>query len=142
MRSNHALRARDGNGGPGWCAVALLATAFLLLWEAGAVQAAAERLVGEHDFASFAASSSSPRQSTVRTLKRCEVFKKFHWIYIDMEADGFLYHMVRNIVGTLVEIGRRHWPVEKITEILAARNRTAAGPMAPPNGLTLVWVKY
>jgi tRNA pseudouridine38-40 synthase len=59
-----------------------------------------------------------------------------------MEATGFLYHMVRNLVGTLLEIGRGHWPASKIIEILNARNRTAAGPMAPPGGLTLQWVHY
>lgn len=106
-----------------------------------AVREAAAELTGEHDFASFA-SAGHQRQSTVRTLHRCEVLKKFSWIYFDMEADGFLYHMVRNIVGTLLEIGRGHWPVEKMDEILAAGDRTAAGPMAPPEGLCLRWVKY
>ena len=106
-----------------------------------AVQAAAARLMGEHDFASFA-STGHPRQSAVRTLRRCEVFRKFHWVYFDMEADGFLYHMVRNIVGTLLEMGRGHWPVEKIDEILTARDRAAAGPMVPAEGLCLMWVRY
>jgi len=105
------------------------------------MQAAAQKLIGEHDFASFA-SSGSERQSTVRNLLRCQVWKKFHWLYFDLEATGFLYHMVRNIVGTLLEIGRGHWQPEDIETILAARDRSAAGPMTPPNGLCLQWVKY
>lgn len=105
------------------------------------MRAAAEMLVGEHDFASFA-SSGCTVQSTVRTMLRCEVRRECHWLYFDMEATGFLYHMVRNIVGTLLEIGRGRWPVEKMGEILAAYDRTAAGPMAPSEGLSLQWVRY
>jgi tRNA pseudouridine38-40 synthase len=102
---------------------------------------AADLLLGTHDFASFAG-AGSVRKTTIRTLTRCQVQRKYHWLYFDFEADGFLYHMVRNIVGTLIEVGRGHWPVEKMTEILAARDRSAAGRMAPAQGLTLQWVKY
>jgi tRNA pseudouridine38-40 synthase len=102
---------------------------------------AAAALLGTHDFASFAA-AGSVRKTTVRTLTRCQVQRKYHWLYFDLEADGFLYHMVRNVVGTLIEVGRGHWPAEKIAEILAARSRSAAGRMAPPQGLTLQWVRY
>ncbi len=63
-------------------------------------------------------------------------------IYVDAEGDGFLYNMVRNIVGTLVEVGVGRWTPEKIPEILEARDRRAAGPIAPPNGLCLMWIKY
>ena len=106
-----------------------------------AVQRAAAMLIGEHDFSSFAGSGHE-RQSSVRTLMRCQVWQKYHEIYFDLEASGFLYHMVRNIVGTLLEIGRGHWPVQKMSEILSARDRAAAGPMIPPNGLCLQWVRY
>jgi len=105
------------------------------------MQIAAQKLIGEHDFASFA-SSGNKRQTTVRNLLRCQVWKKFHWLYFDLEATGFLYHMVRNIVGTLLEIGRGHRQVEDMEDVLAAGNRSAAGQMAPPNGLCLQWVKY
>ena len=105
------------------------------------MQVAGQLLVGKHDFASFA-SAGQERMTTVRTLLRCHVWRKYHWIYFDMEATGFLYHMVRNIVGTLLDIGRGHWSAEKIPEILAARDRQAAGPMSPPNGLSLQWVRY
>ena len=64
------------------------------------------------------------------------------WIYVDVEGDGFLYNMVRNIVGTLVEAGVGRWIPEKINEILEAKDRTAAGPLAPPGGLCLMWIKY
>jgi len=102
---------------------------------------AAALLLGEHDFASFA-STGSGRQSTIRTLLCCQVWRKYHWLYFDLEGTGFLYHMVRNIVGTLLEIGRGHWPQEKVSQILAAGVRSCAGPMVPPNGLTLQWVHY
>lgn len=105
------------------------------------MRAAAGMILGRHDFASFA-SADHGRQSTVRTLHRCEVRRKYHWIYFDLQADGFLYHMVRNIVGTLLEIGRAHWRCERMGDILAACDRSAAGPMAPAQGLTLQWVRY
>ena len=63
-------------------------------------------------------------------------------IYVDVEGDGFLYNMVRNIVGTLVDVGVGRWEPEKISEILEAKNRTAAGRLAPPQGLCLMWIKY
>ena len=64
------------------------------------------------------------------------------WIYIDVEGDSFLYNMVRNIVGTLVEVGRGRWKPEKVLEILEARDRTAAGPLAPAAGLCLMCIEY
>ena len=64
------------------------------------------------------------------------------WIYVEVEGDGFLYNMVRNIVGTLVEVGVGRWRPEKINEILEAKDRTAAGQLAPPGGLCLMWIKY
>jgi len=64
------------------------------------------------------------------------------WIFIDVEGNAFLYNMVRNIVGSLVEIGRGHWQPDKIEKILEAKKRTAAGPIAPAQGLCLMWIKY
>ncbi len=64
------------------------------------------------------------------------------WVYVEVEGDGFLYNMVRNIVGTLVEVGVGRWKPEKINEILEAKDRTAAGPLAPAQGLCLMWIKY
>jgi len=106
-----------------------------------AMDAGAKMLLGTHDFRSFAAASDE-RENSVRTVAQCNVAQDDKWIYLDIEADRFLHKMVRNIVGTLVEIGRGRWKPEKIKEILAARSRTAAGPTAPPEGLCLMWICY
>lgn len=111
----------------------------------GPMNQAAKLLIGCRDFKSFAAAADH-REDSVRTLFRCEVTESpadgGRWIYVDAEGDGFLYNMVRNIVGTLVEVGLGRWPPEKILGILDARDRRAAGPIAPPNGLCLMWIRY
>jgi tRNA pseudouridine38-40 synthase len=113
--------------------------------EVRAMNEAAGWLVGRKDFKSFAAAADC-RQDSVRTVFRCEVTEapaeEGRWIYVEAEGDGFLYNMVRNIVGTLVEVGVGRWPPQKVPAILEARDRTAAGPIAPPNGLCLMWIKY
>ena len=101
----------------------------------------AKLLVGKKDFKSFA-SAADTRTSSVRTVNRCEVTKDNDWIYIDIDGDGFLYNMVRNITGTLVEIGRGRWTPDRIDDILAAKDRTAAGPLAPASGLCLMRIDY
>ncbi len=106
-----------------------------------AMAEAARLLVGKKDFKSFA-SAADRRENSVRTIFRCNVTAEDKWIYVDVEGDGFLYNMVRNIVGTLVEVGAGRWNSEKMNEILEAKNRTAAGPLAPPGGLCLMWIKY
>ena len=106
-----------------------------------AMQEAGKLLVGRKDFKSFA-SGKAKRENTVRTVLRCDVTAEDRWIYVDVEGDGFLHNMVRNIVGTLVEVGIGRWEPEKITEIIDAKDRTAAGRLAPPNGLCLIWIKY
>jgi tRNA pseudouridine38-40 synthase len=109
-----------------------------------AMQRAAVALVGEHDFSSFE-TSGSPRQSNVRTVFAVDVIRTADdpdRIWVEVEADGFLYNMVRSIVGTLVAVGRggqsEGWPAE----VLAARDRRAAGKTAPAKGLFLLWVRY
>jgi tRNA pseudouridine38-40 synthase len=109
--------------------------------DAGCMENGARLLVGTKDFKSFASAADS-RQSSIRTITNCRVKADGEWIYIDVEADGFLYNMVRNIVGTLLEIGRGRWKPEKVTEILEARDRTAAGPIAPAAGLCLMRIDY
>jgi tRNA pseudouridine38-40 synthase len=102
---------------------------------------AAAMLVGKHDFAGFA-SASGRQGSTVRTIFRCDVFRQESEVIFEIEGDGFLYNMVRNIVGTLLEIGRGHRPVDRIELILASCDRQDAGPTITGAGLTLMWVKY
>jgi tRNA pseudouridine38-40 synthase len=102
---------------------------------------AAVRLIGTHDFRGFA-SSAEDRETTVRTIFRCDVSEKEDEIHIAVTGDGFLYNMVRNLVGTLVEIGRGHWSADRIDRVLATRDRREAGPTAPPDGLTMVCVYY
>jgi len=109
--------------------------------DTAAMTEAAKLLVGKKNFKSFA-SAADKRENTVRTIFRCEVAAKDKWIYIDVEGDGFLYNMVRNIVGTLVDVGTGRWRPEKINEILEAKDRTAAGQLAPAQGLCLMWIKY
>ncbi|MHC4572350.1 MAG: tRNA pseudouridine(38-40) synthase TruA [Planctomycetota bacterium] len=106
-----------------------------------AMDEAAKMLVGKKDFKSFA-SAADHREDSVRTIFRCDVTAQDNWVYIDVQGDGFLYNMVRNIVGTLVEVGVGRMNPGKIPQILKAKDRTAAGPIAPPQGLCLMWIKY
>lgn len=113
--------------------------------DAEAMHRAAQPLAGRHDFRSFQ-SLGSVRTSTVRTVWAISVERgrggEADFIHVEVEADGFLYNMVRAIVGTLLEVGRgvrdETWP----QQALAARDRTAAGPTAPAQGLFLLRVEY
>jgi tRNA pseudouridine38-40 synthase len=106
-----------------------------------AMAEAAAMLVGKKDFKSFA-SAADKRQTSVRTVFRCDVNQRDDWVYVEVEGDSFLYNMVRNIVGTLVEVGTGRQEAAKIEEIIKAKDRTAAGPIAPAAGLCLMWIKY
>ncbi len=101
----------------------------------------AHRLAGRRDFRAFA-TSAEQRENTVRTITACTASRLGSEIRITVTGNGFLYNMVRNIVGTLVEIGRGRWSPERIDEILASRDRAMAGPTAPPDGLYLLCVHY
>ncbi len=105
------------------------------------MNAAAARLIGKKDFKSFACAQDK-RKDSVRTIFRGQVVRDDDWIRFEVEGDGFLYNMVRNITGTLVEVGIGRMNPEKIDEILDARDRRYAGPIAPPQGLCLVWIRY
>lgn len=105
------------------------------------MQQGAQRLIGKKDFKSFA-SSADQRESSVRTISLCQVEQEEDIIKISVAADGFLYNMVRNIVGTLVEVGRGRWEPEMIDTILEAKDRNAAGPIAPACGLCLMEIFY
>ena len=107
--------------------------------------AAARSLVGTHDFVSFQ-TSGSMRLTTERTVYEVTVERRpaelTDRVVIEVEADGFLYNMVRNFVGTLVEVGKGKQPIGWPAEVLAVRDRRAAGMTAPPQGLYLVSVEY
>jgi len=113
--------------------------------DAEAMDRAARLLLGRHDYSSFQ-SSGAERQTSVRTIHEIAVWRgqggDAHVITLEVEADGFLYNMVRAIVGTLVEVGRGARSESWVGEVLAAADRGAAGPNAPPQGLFLVRVDY
>jgi tRNA pseudouridine38-40 synthase len=102
---------------------------------------AALPLLGTHDFRCFE-SQWPNRHTSVRTLRRLDIRHLEKWITIEMEADGFLYNMARSIVGSLVEIGRGHWPKDRIQRALETLDRDLGGPVMPAKGLFLVKVDY
>ena len=105
-----------------------------------AMRAAAAHLVGEHDFASFAKPGHG-RETTVRTVSRAEVRREQDRVLIEFVGGGFLWHQVRIMVGTLIQVGLGRLEAGSIPEVLAARDRNASGPTAPPHGLYLLWVR-
>jgi tRNA pseudouridine38-40 synthase len=113
--------------------------------DAEAMHRAAQALSGTHDFRSFQ-TSGDQRQDSVRTVFTLSVQRgrgeQQDCVTLEIEGDGFLYNMVRTIVGTLVEVGRGARPEGWPAEALRAANRSAAGPTAPPQGLFLVQVEY
>jgi tRNA pseudouridine38-40 synthase len=109
--------------------------------DAAAMHRAAQTLVGRHDFTSFRAAACQAK-SPLRTLDRLDVTRDGDMIEIVAEARSFLHHQVRNMVGTLKLVGDGHWTVERVAAALAVRDRSAAGPTAPPEGLYLTGVRY
>ena len=106
-----------------------------------AMAAAASALVGEHDFASFQGADDVPRPS-VRIVTRSELHRAGELVEYVIEANSFARHMVRNIVGLVVEIGRGRLPRSTVAELLEACDRRLAPAPAPPHGLCLEWVRY
>ncbi|MDK1030470.1 MAG: tRNA pseudouridine(38-40) synthase TruA [Planctomycetia bacterium] len=123
--------------------------------EVGPMLEAARFLTGRHDFKSFEGRGSN-RPNTVRTIFRLDILREppepdadgtatlasGTEVVFDVDGDGFLYRMVRNIVGTLIEVGRGHWSPQCAAEALEAKDRTKAGPTAPAHGLCLMRVWY
>lgn len=105
------------------------------------MQQACSYIVGRHDFRSFCSSGSAVKNFE-RTVKDCTITTMGTFIKVAITADGFLYNMVRIIVGTLLEIGRLSYPPQYIKEILLSRDRSKAGQTAPPQGLYLHSVNY
>ncbi|MGP1569505.1 MAG: tRNA pseudouridine(38-40) synthase TruA [Eubacteriales bacterium] len=107
------------------------------------MRVAAKQIVGTHDFVCFQAAGSNPRQTTVRTIYSLEIEnKRDNQISIQIKGDGFLYNMVRIIVGTLVEVGYGKIPQDGILEIIHEKDRKNAGHTAPARGLYLAEVYY
>ncbi|MBI3505323.1 MAG: tRNA pseudouridine(38-40) synthase TruA [Proteobacteria bacterium] len=106
-----------------------------------AMRAGAERLVGHHDFTSYRASDCQAK-NPVKTLDRLDITRQGDEISAWVEARSFLHHQVRNMMGSLKLVGEGNWTPDNIAEALAARDRRAAGPTAPPEGLYLVRVDY
>lgn len=106
-----------------------------------AMQQAASYLTGTHDFSSFRAAECQSK-SPVKTLDSITIIQQGEQIVVTLQAKSFLHHQVRNIVGTLVKIGKGKWQPEYIQDILAAKNRSAAGPTAPAHGLVFERVEY
>jgi len=106
-----------------------------------AMHRAGQEMVGKHDFRSFQ-STGSKRVSTVRTIFSVEVTWEPPLLSIEVRGDGFLYNMIRILVGTLVEVGRGRRPAGEMAAVLAACDRGVAGQTAPPQGLILLQVEY
>src|SRR5262245_37294324 len=107
-----------------------------------AMAAAARVLEGEHDFVAFEGADPEPARSTVRHVFESGVTRRRAPVVYRIEATAFLKHMVRNIVGTLVEVGEGKRPPTVMAAVLAGRDRDAAGATAPPHGLVLARVRY
>jgi len=106
-----------------------------------AMAEAARHLLGRHDFTSFRAAACQAK-SPLRTLDRLDVTRDGEMLEVVAEARSFLHHQVRNMVGTLVQVGSGRWSPAAVAQALAARDRAAAGPTAPPDGLSLTAVRY
>ena len=106
-----------------------------------AMKEAAGYLPGTHDFKSFAAVQGA-EGSTVPTIYGTRLWKEDDMIHFQIQGNGFLYHMVRIIAGTLLEAGKGSWPAERMQQILEARDRSQAGPTARACGLTLLEIQY
>ena len=106
-----------------------------------AMHTAAQKLLGKHDFSSFQAAECQA-QSAIKTLDRLDVSRCGDIVAFETTARSFLYHQVRNMVGTLVQVGRGKWSIDQLDSALKACSRSAAGPTAPPQGLYFMQAVY
>lgn len=106
-----------------------------------AMQAAAQHLLGIHDFSAFRAAECQAK-SPVKHLRQLDIRRQGEMLIFDVGADAFLHHMVRNIVGCLVYVGKGKYPPEWLAEVLAGRERSFAAPTFSPDGLYLRRIKY
>lgn len=129
---NHAVRPALLHGRVGW---------FHLPLDVDAMRAAAALLVGERDFSAFRAAECQAK-SPVKALLRAEVWREGDYILFEFRASAFLHHMVRNMVGALVHVGKGAQPPEWIEALIVARDRSRAAPTFPPHGLYFCGVEY
>ena len=106
-----------------------------------AMQAASLHLLGEHDFTSFRASACQAL-TPVKTLQRIDISQRGAYWRFEFEANAFLHHMIRNIMGCLIAVGYHKYPPEWVKDVLLARNRDAAAPTYSPNGLYFLGPRY
>jgi tRNA pseudouridine38-40 synthase len=109
--------------------------------DASAMHAAAQRLIGKHDFTTFR-STECQAKSPVKTLDVLRVERTGEEVYVTSTARSFLHNQVRSMVGSLVQVGEGKWSPDDLAKVLEARDRTACGPVAPPDGLYLMKVDY
>lgn len=109
--------------------------------DAGRMHAAAQVLVGEHDFSAFRAIECQAK-SPMRNVERIDVTREGEWVRLDVTANAFLHHMVRNLAGLLMAVGEGESPPERVAEVLASRDRRTNAATAPPDGLYLAGVRY
>ena len=102
---------------------------------------ASRHYIGKIDFTSMTP-KRTVRETMVRRVFRCDISRHLDEIRIDVMGTGFLYKQVRNMVGTLLNVGRGRWEPERVAAIIASRDRNQAGPTAPARGLCLRWVRY
>ncbi len=129
---NHPVRSPVWHGRTGWVFRPL---------DADAMQAAAQVLIGEHDFSAFRAAECQAA-SPVRKMHAIEVHRHADLVIVTLRANAFLQHMVRNMVGSLIQVGSGNRPAAWIDELLASRNRELAAPTFSPDGLYLAKVDY
>ena len=109
--------------------------------DAERMHAAAQHLVGKHDFSAFRAAGCQAK-TAVREISQIAVTRRDDWLTLEVTANAFLQHMVRNITGTLAAVGQGEQEIDWIGTVLESRDRKAGGIAAPPHGLTLVGVDY
>jgi len=109
--------------------------------DAARMHAAAQVLVGEHDFSAFRAIECQAK-SPLRRIERLDVTRDAEWVWLSITANAFLHHMVRNVAGLLMSVGHGESPPERVATVLASRDRKCNAATAPPDGLFLVAVRY
>jgi tRNA pseudouridine38-40 synthase len=132
MLLNRSVRPAVSNGRVGWFHAPL---------DLDAMRAAAAYLIGEHDFSAFRAAECQAK-SPVREVQSIDIVRQDEVIYFQIKANAFLHHMVRNLVGSLLYVGKGCRPSQWVAQLLAGRNRALAAPTFDPAGLYFVGVEY